>query len=379
MKILFICSEFFDYVGNHARAFYEAMVDFAGKDNVRPFLFPRRGLTKEEEYSKYIVDESYTTINKIKNTIFRGDPKVGQNVVTELKRILKEEHYDIVFVQRSTLGCLLKIIRNSSTCKIVSYNPDVYIDYMKGKWKGNKLEFIKNSLVYIKWLKFDKIMALESDANVVLNERDKKGFIKYYKRVPDLVLPLFCIDKFDPNNVSNNNTDKFILLFVGSLFWPNIEGIEWFIENVIPYVPECVELKIVGSKMETLLSKSQFQQDKVTLIGSVEKTEPYYYEADLIVAPIFSGTGMKNKTAEALMYGKEFLAAPEALVGYTNLDRHCCYNAQDFINKINYYVKNRPKKFNKSLRDIFLNEYSIKAVSGRLEELFKRVSEEAGK
>lgn len=34
----------------------------------------------------------------------------------------------------------------------------------------------------------------------------------------------------------------------------------------------------------------------------------YIYNADFLIAPIFEGSGMKLKTAEALMYGKPYSA-----------------------------------------------------------------------
>lgn len=42
----------------------------------------------------------------------------------------------------------------------------------------------------------------------------------------------------------------------------------------------------------------------------------YIYNADFLIAPIFEGSGMKLKTAEALMYGKTVFGTTEAFEGY---------------------------------------------------------------
>ena len=41
------------------------------------------------------------------------------------------------------------------------------------------------------------------------------------------------------------------------------------------------------------------------VVGEVESLAQWYHDAYFVVAPIFDGSGMKTKVAEALMYGKE--------------------------------------------------------------------------
>ncbi len=374
MKILYISSDFFRYTGNHVRAFYAAIKKYVGDDNVVPFLFPSRGRKEEELFDGYVIKDQYNNIDKVKNTIFRGDPLVGKNVVNELIFLLENEKFDIVFLSRSTLGCLIETIRAHTSAKIVSYNPDVLPDAIKGKWNADKIQFLKFCIPYLMSLQSDKIAANNADVHIVLNERDREGFVKYYKQEPDLILPLFCIDKLKFQDINEDiDENKFILLFVGSYFWPNLEGIKWFIDNVMPSMPDHVELQIIGNKMQDLKDEPIFRQRGVNLIGTVEATEPYYLKADLVVAPIFSGTGMKNKIAEALMYGKEFLAAPEALTGYIGFDDKECKTAEEFIKKIRIYLNKRPKKFNPELRTVFEERYSVEAISNTLGKLFEKV------
>ena len=52
------------------------------------------------------------------------------------------------------------------------------------------------------------------------------------------------------------------------------------------------------------------------IIGGVEQLAPYYNNADIVIAPLFSGGGMKQKTAEALAYGKTFVGTMESMQGY---------------------------------------------------------------
>ena len=106
--------------------------------------------------------------------------------------------------------------------------------------------------------------------------------------------------------------------------------------------------------------RKEFEEcsDKVHVIGTVESLREWYVNADLIVAPIFEGGGMKVKTAEALSYGKHFVGCSESLEGYWegmpkvfwNKKIFKCDDAKDFAKAINrlaneeFYINDREIK-----------------------------------
>ena len=90
-----------------------------------------------------------------------------------------------------------------------------------------------------------------------------------------------------------------------------------------------------------------------------------FEQADIMVLPIFKGSGMKVKTCDSLMYGKNIVATPEAWEGY-ELD--CsraggnCETAQQFIDCINGFSANPRPRFNAYSRHVFLEKYSEESV-----------------
>ena len=50
--------------------------------------------------------------------------------------------------------------------------------------------------------------------------------------------------------------------------------------------------------------------------GYVTNLSAFYNQADIVLNPIFSGSGMKTKVAEALYYGKPVLSTQMGLSGY---------------------------------------------------------------
>ena len=143
-----------------------------------------------------------------------------------------------------------------------------------------------------------------------------------------------------------HNDDYF--LFVGSDFFPNVEGIAWFIKNVAPYINH--EIWVVGSCCYNNAIKKLPLTSNVRLKGYIPDLDMCYRNALAVIAPIFSGSGMKTKTIEALSYGKSIFGTTEAFVGIeTDFARIGgeCNNAAEFIEKMNSLAYER------------INSYSI--------------------
>lgn len=354
------------------RSYLNIVQDFTGKGHVIPFAFPRRNLKEEAGFEGVIAGKHYSNGEKVINTLCRKDPLIGAAVETELINCIRDQGIDIVFLFRSIQAHLLKVIKKEfPALPVVAFYHDIYPEVFRTKRNLDKKDFILKYIVYKTYLKSEKYCSRHADANIVLNNRERRNFIKYYGKEPDLVSPIVCKDCFDSSKIQEAQNDAPLkLCFIGSYFGPNIHGIKWFISSVMPQLSDRVELEIVGNKMEKLTEEIPDLTPNIKIVGSVESLEPYYYGADVVIAPIFQGTGMKTKTAEALMYGKVFLGTEEALCGYDGMGPYLCSTAEDFVKKIRFYEQNRPPKFVPEMRQMYENKYSTAAVSESLKTLF---------
>jgi glycosyltransferase involved in cell wall biosynthesis len=162
-----------------------------------------------------------------------------------------------------------------------------------------------------------------------------------------------------------------LCLFIGSYISPNVQGIEWFVKNVLPHVN--IRLKIVGKGMAKLKENNTLFND-IEIVSDVPDMQPYFLEADFIVLPIFTGSGMKVKTCESLMYGKNILGTDEAFEGYS-LDAEKvggrCNNEKEFINCLNKYIQFPIPRFNNYSRRIYEQFYSEEASVKAFEDVFQ--------
>lgn len=108
----------------------------------------------------------------------------------------------------------------------------------------------------------------------------------------------------------NNKT----LLYLASRMEFNVTGIQFFLDNVWPTLSEKIrDIKLIvgGSVCE----KIQSQYNNVSLLGRVDKLTDFYALGDIVVNPVYQGTGLKIKTFEALSFGKATIVHPHSMIG----------------------------------------------------------------
>ena len=297
-----------------------------------------------------------TLINSFTGNLAGIDKKTCKNIIS----IIHLKKIELVFLSSSRLGKLASLIkRNNPTIKIITFYHNIEKNYSTEEYRVNptlKNWYLKQVIIYN-----EKLIIKHSDYNIVLNERDSKELYKIYNKKPDLILPTTFYDNYDENKKKECKieTKEFRMLFVGSAFFANIEGLNWFIKNVFPYIHNC-KLTIVGKGMDKCFKS----KDNIKVIGFVDDLSTFYYNTDIVISPIFSGSGMKTKTAEALMYGCPIIGTKEAFEGY-NINYHkiggCIHNEVDMRHIISNLqkTKERLKEMSDYAREVFMEEFSI--------------------
>jgi glycosyltransferase involved in cell wall biosynthesis len=264
----------------------------AGEDNVKVFHLPKASLRN--------VMGSFARL---------GSYGVPKKLESELKTTVRDLHPDVVFIESSSNGSLFKILK-SEKCVTVCFAHNV--DTILAKQEIQSRNPIISLPKYLLTSYNEKVTVKYADKIICLNDRDSKNFKQMFDREGDVILPItFPNRKIDLESTSTNENKSF--LFVGSDFFPNVEGIKWFIENVAPKVT--ANFRIVGACCGNSQLTSLQLPDNVKLIGYADDLDQEYADATGVIAPIFKGSGMKTKTIEALSYGKFIYGTSEAFEG----------------------------------------------------------------
>jgi len=302
--------------------------------------------------------------------IFRGYiDGVNKNMVNAIIKSIDINNVGKVFIDGSNLGELSRAIKaNLPNVDIYTFFHNVEARFFFGSFKGNPS--IKKLAILISNYLAEKKATKYSDHVICLSERDGALLEKWYGRKANYVTPMSIQDKYSSEVVIEESNTKFAL-FVGGDFYANISGIRWYVENVAPYVD--IETRIVGRGMYRF-KKELESFDNVKVIGEVDSLEEFYLNAYFVIAPIFDGSGMKTKVAEALMFGKKVIGTSEAFSGYDkvlDIAGVVCNNAYDFIDAVNNSDKMVASSFDNKLRKAYLDNYSFLAVKERFNSFLR--------
>lgn len=291
--------------------------------------------------------------------------------------------YDIVYLDNSLWGYLVEKISHLCKCSTVIFCQD--IEYhrlntlLKSEWTRRKYcRYIWHSYLYYIGKKNERKAVQNANYILTFNSRDSSMLSKVYGRTSDGEIPV-CLEDDDINEITLDqkpliDINKINLLFVGALdYLPNIEAVLFMIKAVMPYVKEDVCLNIVGKSGDRL--KINLENDKrVNIIGEVPELRSYYEMCDAVVLPLFSGGGMKVKTAEALKYGKTLLGTKEAFEGYP-VDYEqvggLCNTSDEFIKAINQLEKQKKNEYSRSF---FEEHCSFSVMVDAYNTFFRRLS-----
>ncbi len=275
---------------------------------------------------------------------------------SKLRAICREAgQYDIVFIDRSIFGKVAKELKaKAGNVHIVTFFHNVEKVYWRSKLGGRIGARVMERCAS----RNDRWACRWSDSIIALNRRDSALLESLYGRAASAIIPITLPDNGRREPVQGITSPRPRLAFIGSCFTPNVQGIRWFIENVYPKVD--ASLKIVGKGMEKIALESWMPAD-VEVVGNAPSLQLHFDWADIVILPIFKGSGMKVKTCEALMQGKNIIGSSEAFEGYEiEPDRAggLCNTADEFIGRIKDFASAPRPRFNAYCREVYLERYS---------------------
>ncbi|MBW9155651.1 glycosyltransferase [Clostridium tagluense] len=302
-------------------------------------------------------------------------PVLNGNIVSDIKKTIRQHSYDVIYIDNSMYGKLAKKIKKEFiNIKVVIFYHDIKYQLAKQDLKNSGFIYYPK---YIATIYNERLSSIYSDKIITINERDAAQLNKIYNKQSDLNLPVTMKDRFNVEIANKNNNNKKVptALFVGvGDYFPNVNAMNWFISKVLSQLD--LELIVIGKNMEKHKEKFEGMSSKVKVEGTVVDIDSYYYKCDFVIAPLFDGAGMKVKVAEAFMFGKTVFGTKEAFEGY-DIDKYSgsgflCNNPIDYIKAIkNYIENNKDHNYNDVARKLYLENFIDKLYINKLVELLK--------
>lgn len=357
---------------------YKALCDIFGRENI--FFINLSPTEKECRLQNYISYGKYKSVLDRVHRWMQGNMMfISNDIISEICEVINSNSIKTVFIEDSVFGNLVKKIKNRcKECKVLSFYHDVKADLYK-QWMDNE-RTLKSKIEYTIGIRQEYVNQKYADINIVFNERDAKTYQVYYGKRPEAILPLPAPVPSISHDIMNSITekdDKKHILFVGKKYYPNLVGFKWFVDNVLPSLTANIQVDVVGRGLEEL--RSEYSDPRINVIGGVESLNPYYENADIVIAPLFDGGGMKSKTVEALSFGKIFVGTEESLFGFweemdSDIRGKTCYQCntqEEWIQTINNLANDDIHKFNEDVFELFKAKFSYDVIRNQLKAIME--------
>jgi polysaccharide biosynthesis protein PslH len=122
---------------------------------------------------------------------------------------------------------------------------------------------------------------------------------------------------------SNRAPEPHSLVFVGNLdSAANVAGVQYFYRRVLPRIRQScptVQWYVVGANPpQDIVALAA--DPSVSVTGFLDDVRPYLERASIVVSPLISGGGIKNKVLEAWAMGKAVVSTPIGCAGLRAID-----------------------------------------------------------
>lgn len=281
------------------------------KHPVKLQAFPKDYLQKTR-FESVFADTTVRVMDGIRAVLKRKSYHIerfnSKDMACKLAEILKHEHFDIVHVESIYMTPYVDVIRKNSSAKIVVRMHNIEHQIWERLASNESNPFMK-FLYHVNEKQLRKVedsILNKVDGYMTISEPDYLYFEKTAPEIPGVVIP-FGID-MDNYELEDDfiASDKPSLCHIGSMNWsPNIEGIEWFLDDVWPLIHEAhpdLEFTVAGHGTPDHLM--QRKDANVKFVGTVPDANEFMLDHELMIVPLLSGSGIRVKIVEAMALGR---------------------------------------------------------------------------
>ncbi len=293
----------------------------------------------------------------------------------KLSETLQSAKYDVVLLESLYVTPYVNIIRGYHAGPLFLRAHNIEFLIWERLTHNEKNPVKRYYLRYLtKKLKRYEIKIIDSIDGVIAISSVDKIFFDTLKSGTDVIAIPYAIDHAFTGHDAPPVKSVPLFYHLGSMNWlPNLEAVNWLLKKVWPDVvkkiPNAV-ISIAGRSMpEDIVA---FANNSVKVERDIKSVEDYLSDKHVLLAPIFSGSGIRIKILEAMSYGKLVITTATGAEGIDYEDGKdiiIAETAGQFVEKI-ILVCNNPAlitTIGQHARQTITGKYDLMRVSKKLE------------
>jgi glycosyltransferase involved in cell wall biosynthesis len=285
----------------------------------------------------------------------------------QLGSLLRSSSFDIVLLETTYVGGYVDLIRHVlPRARIILRAHNIEHEVwdgvsqdMRNPLKKAYLRFATNKLRKDELLLFEKI-----DALMPVTKRDGDVFTSLgyngFMHILPVTLP---VPQF--NEWVERNEGAFRVGFIGSMDWlPNKDGLTWFIQEVVRSFTawEDNRVRFVFAGRHSPKELMDMEGEFITVLGEVDDVATFYQHVDVVVIPVFRGSGVRVKALEAMQYRRSVISTRKGIEGL------------DIAHKLHFMQADSRDEFIDAIRYLMLNPHLKEEIE---DNAFKYVSDQS--
>ncbi len=282
----------------------------------------------------------------------------------KLISMLNENQYDVIQLESSYLSVYVDSIQENSNAKIAlrSHNLEyeIWERIAENTKRGLKSWYLNKCAERLFKFEVDQLESYDLLVSITDKDLQKYKELGYSKQGISSPAGL-DLDKYELSNIQQEMS----LSFIGSLDWmPNLNGLKWFIDNVWPIVSRKnpnLKFHVAGRNMDSILNN--LSSSNLVIEGEVDCAKEFISRHNIMIVPLFSGSGIRIKILEGLAMGKTVISTSLGAEGISVVNGEqilLADNIQQFVEAIQYCISEPQvlKEFREKGRKLIEEKYS---------------------
>lgn len=264
------------------------------------------------------VDNSLKPLDAFGNLFSKASYHVSRFVSKEFEskliELLSRESFDVIQLETMYLTPYVEVIKKHSDAIVTLRAHNIEYEIWDRITQNTKPLVKKLYLKHLtRKLKDYELKHLNDyDYVVTVSDRDLSQFKKLGYKNGAMASPIGL--KLNRYAVPANKIEKDDFCFIGALDWmPNMEGLDWFVKEVMPLVPGSSKLHVAGRN--TPKNLFSLNSDRIKIHGEVADAIDFMNQFPVMVVPLFSGSGTRVKILEGMALGKVVITTTQGLEG----------------------------------------------------------------
>ena len=258
-------------------------------------------------------------LNMLTNESYHVSRFRSAEMELKLSTTLPNQAYDIVQIESSHLLIYYDLIRTYHSGKIIlrAHNVEHQIWLRYQAQLDRKILSAYHRIQANRLRKIEEQYIAKMDGIMAVSEVDQAYFklLNQHAFVVPIGLDILPSTSEESQAVSSPRFG-----FIGSMDWaPNQEGLQWLLDRVLTQTNSDVQIVLAGRNFES--AKLDIPNHlNIEILGEIESTSTFWDQVDVLMVPLFSGSGTRVKIIEAFTHQKLVLTTAIGIEGIPATD-----------------------------------------------------------